>query len=394
MKRFAKLLTFWIPVRAWRHWLRDHIESALTSLIPLKENWVIFYDTFSKSGNGDSIRPLAIELRKRKPNMRFFFVAKEQKNIEMADEVLIIGSKRYEYVLRRAKYLFSPMDLPSTKRKGQIWVMTWHGNAIKSIYLLKDKSPEMYKQMSRFKPVDYWMIPSQKTKDIFKEMFNLPDNIFVDTGIPRNDILFADNKTKENIRKKVRQKYGLKKSDKIIFYCPTWRNDRYKMPFMIDIKLLKKIIGSKYKLLIRSHVGKHDWVDNDGNTFKFDDDFMIDVGEHAMISDLYLIADILICDYSSAILDFAILKKPIILFDYDYKDYIKKTGFCYDYKQEMPGPIVYTTKELAEAISSIDTIKKQYAKKYKSFIEKWNSFEQGNATQQILDLILNRKETK
>ena len=391
MKKLCKILTCWIPIKKVRKRCREWLYLKLIRCISLQKNWVIFYDTFSKSGNGDSIRPLAEELRQRKPNFKFFFVAKEPKTIEMADEVLVIGSARYDYVLARAKYLISPMDLPPIKRKGQIWVMTWHGNAIKSIYLLKEKTPDMYQQMSKFKPVDFWMIPSQKTKEIFMEMFNLPACIFVNTGIPRNDILFSDKKTKEKICENVRQKYGLKKSEKILFYCPTWRSSDYKMPFMIDTKLLKKTIGSDYKLLVRSHVGKQNWVDKAGRPLNFKDNFLVDVGEYKMISDLYLIADILICDYSSAILDFALLKKPIILFDYDYNEYMSKTGFCYDYKEEMPGPIVYTTEELAQAILDIATIKRQYASKYDAFVKKWNSFEKGNATQQILDLILNRK---
>ena len=173
-----------------------------------------------------------------------------------------------------------------------------------------------------------------------------------------------------------------------MFYCPTWRNACHQMPFMIDCNELKKSIGSNWKLLVRSHVGKQQWVDKDGKQIDLNDPFIIDVGEHPMISDLYLIADVLICDYSSAILDFSLLKKPIILFDYDYNEYMAQTGFCYDYKQEMPAPIVCTTKELAQAISNIDAIKAQYAEKYDSFVKKWNSFEKGTATNQIIDLIL------
>ena len=36
----------------------------LDKLLKIEENWVVFYDLFSKNGNGDSIRPIAEELKK------------------------------------------------------------------------------------------------------------------------------------------------------------------------------------------------------------------------------------------------------------------------------------------------------------------------------------------
>ena len=50
----------------------------LDSLFKLKEDWVVFYDIFSKNGNGDSIRPLAEEWKKRHPNHKLFFCAKKK----------------------------------------------------------------------------------------------------------------------------------------------------------------------------------------------------------------------------------------------------------------------------------------------------------------------------
>lgn len=96
MKKLIKVLTFWIPIKKWRRKAQENLKKSLVNFIPLKKNWIIFYDTFSQNGNGDNIRPLAEELRRRHPDFKFFFVAKEKKEIEMADEVLIVGSKRFE----------------------------------------------------------------------------------------------------------------------------------------------------------------------------------------------------------------------------------------------------------------------------------------------------------
>lgn len=387
MNRWAKILTFWIPFRGVRHWARKQIIRLFIFCIPLHKDWIVFYDTFSKSGNGDSIRPLAVELRKRRPDMRFFFVSNSPRDIEMADEVLVVESERYDYIMKRAKYMITPMEVPGGKRRGQIWVMTWHGNAIKSIYLHHEQTPKMYKIMEPYKRIDMWTIPSTVTRDIFAQMFNLALKVFVPTGVPRNDILCADDKTKNDVITNTRKKLGLSENDKVIFYCPTWRSGDHKMPFMIDIDYMKSTLGKEYKLLVRSHTGRHNWVDKNGNQIIIKDDSVIDVGEYPMVSDLYLIADIFISDYSSAILDFAILKKPILLFDYDYDEYMSKTGFVYDYANEIPAPILRESHDLIDAIKDIQDVLHKYSKRYNAFNKKWNEFEKGNATIQVLDLL-------
>ena len=156
MDSIAKLITFFIPYKKARVFLREKIQKHLKSLIPLNKHWIIFYDTFSKTGNGDSIKPFAIELRKQKTYMKFFFVSREKKDIPMADEVLIINSRRYKFVLNRAKYLFSPMSIPKQKRNGQIYVMFWHGSPLKKLYLSRNKSIESLNYTKPFKEVDFF----------------------------------------------------------------------------------------------------------------------------------------------------------------------------------------------------------------------------------------------
>ena len=83
--------------------------------------------------------------------------------------------------------------------------------------------------------------------------------------------------------------------------------------------------------------------------------------------------------------DYTILNKPIILFAYDLDDYInEERGFSFDYKEKVPGKIVYDIDELIESI------------KKKDFdLEKLNEFSKlqfgdfkANSSKLILDYIL------
>ena len=384
MKKFAKILTFWIPVRSWRHAAREKIISELMKFIPLHNDWIVFYDTFSKSGNGDSTLPLAIELRKQKPNMRFFFVSNTPRDIEMADEVLVVGTKRYEYIITRAKYMITPMDIPYVnKRKSQIWVMTWHGSPLKTIGLLRQDNATMREYVKSFRKCDYFCNTASVFADLFKKSFDLADNVFINTGLPRNDILLHPDK--DNIIPLVRKNLGIPKNKKVLFYCPTWRRTDWRQPMPFNLQELEKSLGDEYVLLMRTHVGKHDWIDKNGNKMSLTDNrFVYDVGSYENISELYLISDVLITDYSSTSFDFSLLERPQVLFAYDLEHYIAEIGLTMDYYKFSPFPIAKTQNELLDAIKNSS---KQKINDLRKFRQKYAEYETGTASKQILSIL-------
>ena len=63
----------------------------------------------------------------------------------------------------------------------------------------------------------------------------------------------------------------------------------------------------------------------------------------------------MISDYSSIIFDFAITRRPILLFTHDlehYRDELR--GLCIDLEREAPGPMVRTPGELLAALRDLD----------------------------------------
>ena len=68
--------------------------------------------------------------------------------------------------------------------------------------------------------------------------------------------------------------------------------------------------------------------------------------------DLLLITDCLITDYSSIYLDFLILDRPIIFFQYDKLQYLENREL-YEYNiNVLPGDICLNDRELIEILSS------------------------------------------
>ena len=106
------------------------------------------------------------------------------------------------------------------------------------------------------------------------------------------------------------------------------------------------------------------------------DDFAIDVSNYNDISELYLISDALVTDYSSVMFDFGILKRPQFFFAYDIEKYDKGLrGFYMDYMNDLPGEIITDEFKLAEELKQIDQHKVKYQDKIESFYNDFCSIE-------------------
>ena len=61
--------------------------------------------------------------------------------------------------------------------------------------------------------------------------------------------------------------------------------------------------------------------------------------------------DILITDYSTSVIEWALLKRPLVLFVPDLAEFEANPGLYLDYRTEMIGALAETTDEVASAIN-------------------------------------------
>ena len=119
------------------------------------------------------------------------------------------------------------------------------------------------------------------------------------------------------------------------------------------------------------------------------DPFVRDVSLHPEINELYLAADVLITDYSSAMFDFAVTRKPMLFYTYDLEHYRDKLrGLYFDLEGEAPGPLCRTTEQLAEALNDLPATVERYRGAYDAFLERFCYLEDGHAAERAVDRIL------
>ena len=99
---------------------------------------------------------------------------------------------------------------------------------------------------------------------------------------------------------------------------------------------------------------------------------------------------VLITDYSSILYDYLLMEdKGVILYLYDYKEYVKERDFNYPFLENVAGEIACSFQELADIIRKDEYDKSRYALLRHKF---WGDYK-GRASQEVADKFLQQIES-
>ncbi len=337
------------------------------------------------------------------------FKKKSKHDVKQTDNLIFVkhNSKNYYKYCASSKYWIvnSIMGEHIKKKKDQIYVQCWHGTPLKKLRndievtgavlnTVKEIRKRNDRDSSRF---DYFLSPSKYATEKFISAFNLKnlgkENIIIEEGYPRNELLFTY--TEDDVRR-IKEKFEIPENKKIIFYLPTFRDNQhttgvgYTYNLGIDFGRLRENFADKYVILFSPHY----FVSNKIDLSEYEG-FVINVNRKMDdINELYIISDIIMTDYSSVFFDFANLKRPMLFYMYDLDDYQNNLRDFYLDLDELPGPIAKTQDELEANLENIDEISKQYEEKYKKFNQKFNYLDDKDATIRVINRIFKLKEEK
>lgn len=366
---------------------------------PIEENAVLLTSYFGSSFS-DSMYYLALDLMQRK-NMKVYIGTNSLKREsvfikynKLRPVLVDVKSDEYLKILATAKYLICNSRFPSlfAKRDEQIYLNTWHGTPLKT--LGKDMNTglrDVGNNQTNFLMCDYLLYPNKYTQNVIMNSFFL-DKLYsgkvILSGYPRNSVFF-DKQDSENIRAKL----GLK--DKRVFvYMPTWRGST------LDSANIKNYANELNDMLER--------LDE-----LLDDDIVIFIKLHQVVMrkvklrkfkhlrlphPLYEnyrfvnIADGLITDYSSVFFDFANTKKDIVLFTYDYDEYMAERGTYFD-METLPFLRINNIDDLAVYLNAWNNFVP--SKEYLDFCQKYCGYDSKATPEYVNDVVtLNRISKK
>lgn len=261
------------------------------------------------------------------------------------------------------------------KSKEQIYIQTWHGD--RDFKRLFNDSPFASKERLVFesKNCNLMVSGSDYGERKYKTAFKYCGEI-LKQGCPRNDVL---------VKNSWQDKYFIKKSlnlnnSNMLLYAPTLRREASEIDLIKIIKALELKTCKNWICLIRAHSVVKGLTDIWNNSAK-----IIDCTHYEDMTELLLITDFLITDYSSSAGDFALLNKPIILYQPDRNEYIKKDRAFYFNMDDSPFMAAQSNEEVLEIIKNIKW--EMVRDNCKQILDFYGTVETGEASKKVVEYI-------
>ncbi|MBQ3281893.1 MAG: CDP-glycerol glycerophosphotransferase family protein [Eubacterium sp.] len=356
---------------------------------------VILLESFNGEAINDSSLVFAREIQRLYPGrFKVYFsssdikkhkilIDREKLNVELVD----VNSVKYLKLLATAKYFISNASIGTfySRRPGQIFLETWHGTPLKTLgKKMKRGIATMGTGQHSMLQASHLLFPNEFTRKVMMEDYNL-ERLYtgkvVMSGYPRNQVFLQEGKDKE-----IRERFGL--SDKTVYaYMPTWRGTSAADVNVGDyINRLKGIFHHIDKTMTDDqvfYVNFHQMLKTsiDFSGYKHIKEFPKDVDTYSFLN----ASDVLVTDYSSVMFDYMLTGKPIVLFMYDYDQYLADRGLYLDINT-LPFRLIYKEKDFYDVIKTGSCLHDSYTDT--EFYRSFTQYEDVNSPEKLLKMII------
>ncbi|WFE45224.1 bifunctional glycosyltransferase family 2 protein/CDP-glycerol:glycerophosphate glycerophosphotransferase [Verrucosispora sp. WMMD1129] len=353
---------------------------------PVEENLAVYAAYWYR---GYACNPAAVyeAARRLAPQVRGVWIVRRDRVHTLPEgvEYVVAGTPAYHRALARARWLINNVNFPDSvrKRPGTVHVQTHHGTPVKVMGLDQQRYPlgaggmDFVGLLRRVDRWDYSVTSNSFSTQMWERAYPA-GYATLEVGYPRNDRLVTAS-PEEVLRLRAELDAGL--GEQVVLYAPTHREHlpRYRPPF--EPERFLDALGPTGLLLMRSHY----FHDRDRRlpppTTR---GRLLDVSAHPRVEDLYLAADVLVTDYSSAMFDYAVLDRPIVIYAPDWDAYRLTRGVYLDIVAEPPGPVARTFTELLDVFRS-GALRSPDAERARArFRERFCALEDGRAAERVV----------
>ncbi|MEU4641992.1 bifunctional glycosyltransferase family 2 protein/CDP-glycerol:glycerophosphate glycerophosphotransferase [Micromonospora sp. NPDC023814] len=345
------------------------------------------YAAYWYRGYADNPAAVHEAARRLAPQVRGVWIVRRDRVHTMPEgvEYVVAGTPAYYRALARARWLVNNVNFPDyvRKRPGSVHVQTHHGTPVKVMGLDQQRYPIGAVGMDfagLLRRVDRWdfSISANSFSTQMWERAYPATYTTLEVGYPRNDRLV--NATAEEVLR-LRAEFGLGLGERVVLYAPTHREHLpgYRPPF--DPGRLLDVLGPAGRLLMRSHY----FHDRERRARRpVDRDRVRDVSGHPRVEDLYLVADVLVTDYSSAMFDYAVLDRPIVVYAPDWEAYRLARGVYFDLLAEPPGAVATSFADLLDLFRAGGVDSAEATRARQRFRARFCALEDGHAAERVV----------
>lgn len=181
---------------------------------------------------------------------------------------------------------------------------------------------------------------------IHEKEWGIPPHKIAITGLPRHDRLLS------------LKGFRTGRPPGILF-MPTWREwnsrkvslartrfFREIQSFLLDPNLSEILVGKGIRLRFYVHMWMREFFDEFKRKFEVNHVEVLDQGVD--LQEVLLDSSLLVTDYSSISWDFLLVDKPVLFYQFDLEEYLRRTGAYLDLREDLFGPVARTATEAAD----------------------------------------------
>lgn len=264
-------------------------------------------------------------------------------------------------------------------------VQVWHAAGALKRFGLDTKTPIAEPERTFLhRYYDAVVVGGEWTRAPYAAALRTPVERVVALGSPRTDFFF-DEAALDEARARVLRAHPTLAGRRVVLYAPTFRGrgvGKRAAPGL-DAARLRAALPSDHALVLKTHPNL-DPAATPADGY----DVVIDPTQE--INELLALTDILITDYSSSVVEFALLRRPIILLVSDLAEYEVDPGLYLDYRTEMIGTQVTDTDGVIEAIAA----DRFDMSGYDAFIDRQLGASRGGASARFVEHFLGDRQVR
>ena len=368
--------------------IHDLAVKAICKMTPIKHNRIVF-DSYYGRGYSDSPKAICEVLRQSGEDLDLVWLCRDEAAEKTLPEgvraVPNHGMKKLKALASAKVWVDNCRKYENCKRKGQIYMQTWHGFTLKKLEQdVEDKLEPAYLRACKSDSAqcDVMISGSGFMTKLYRERFWYQGPV-LNTGTPRNDIFYRNH---AEIHAKVCQALGLPEDRKLALYAPTFRDDHSTEAYRLDTALVRRKceehFQGQWSVLVRLHPNV---ASQSGELFAYDGDRLVDVTAYPDMQELLCAAGLLITDYSSSMFDYALTGKPIVQFATDIEAYQKGRDFYFPL-DSLPFPLAKSNEELETILTELQPL--WTSPEWAEFAREHEFCEDGNASVKCAAIIL------
>ena len=325
-------------------------------------------------------------IRRRRPDLEVVLLLEPYGYGLAAKLAYLVRLLRGMYYLQTARLFvvdnaYLPIHVAPHKPATTV-VQVWHAaGALKRFGLDTRTPPAEPERTFLHRYYDAVVVGGDWARAPYAAALRTPVERVVALGSPRTDFFF-DPGAMDAARERVLEAHPDLAGRRVVVYAPTFRGRGIakRAATGLDAVRLRAALPDDHVLVLKTHPNLDPTATGTAGY-----DVVVDPATE--INDLLVLTDVLITDYSSSVVEFALLHRPIVLLVGDLAEYEVDPGLYLDYRTEMIGTQVTDTDGVIAAIREgrFDLTG------YDAFLDRQLGPERGGAADRFVDRFLGGK---